>query len=515
MDGSQAEIQPAHAPVMPQMHRPPPLPAAANHGCSNDSQRTALLLAGTNLIVVVALLQKNMSDEDSCDTETADPNLQIPANIRSDDSAESGDCPAPTSRISVKHVVEVVNTFKQFNWCEYVIQCMLAGIFLLDNLDLGIYNKQHGSLPRVKYFDQTSVRGMIIMATDVGKPVTSYASAPIRHLSTVCYARSKHSHDEQSASRNTADPPHEQSLSYGRSTTKTSRMADDSGTPARRMIDELTPTTIHLLGLTDFCNYLRSQYSHLAGDETTLLLKEINARCLSHPSTARGQIQLELMKFADKIIDARNRTCTCCAARGFAECPPKLSSAMDEGDITTPTTNVSVGHRLRPTSFAGNTSTSKQTKTGRKPQPSTATAHILHMVSQFARNNVRAISQLYIDLPNDGSTTVFGERRSDLPGRKYVTRPGFQTPWGREVAPYPPQPGVTELIEQFFMSSTHSELARNYLVHEEPRFIRITGLDIRDQLASKKEISHELMSVLLHRFAQLDDKAENLPPYLC
>ncbi|KAE8819388.1 hypothetical protein D1007_02893 [Hordeum vulgare] len=56
MDGCQAEIQLAHAPVMPQMHRPPPLLAAANHGCSNDSQRTALPLAGTNLIVVVALL---------------------------------------------------------------------------------------------------------------------------------------------------------------------------------------------------------------------------------------------------------------------------------------------------------------------------------------------------------------------------------------------------------------------------------------------------------------------------
>ncbi|XP_044980067.1 uncharacterized protein LOC123447524 [Hordeum vulgare subsp. vulgare] len=392
----------------------------------------------------------------------------------------------------------------------------LPHIFLFDNLGLGIYNKQHGSLPRVKYFDQASARGMIIMATDVGKPVTSYASAPIRHHSTVCYARSKHSHDDQSASRNTADHPHEQSLSCGCSTSKTSRMADDSGTPARRMIDELTPTTIRLLGPTDFCNYLRSQYPDLASDETTLLLKEINACCLSHLSTARGQIQLELMKFADKIIDARNRTCTCCAARGFAECPPKLSTAMDEGDITMSTTNVSVGHRLRPTSFAGNTSTRKRTRTGRIPQLSTSTAHILHMVSQFARNNVRAISQLYIDLPNDGSTTVFGERRFDLPGRKYVTRPGFQTnPWGRGVAPYPPQPGVAELIEQFFMSATHSELARNYLVHDEPRFIRITEIDIRDQLASKKEISHELMSLLLCRYAQLDDKAENLPPYLC
>ncbi|KAI4998299.1 hypothetical protein ZWY2020_053641 [Hordeum vulgare] len=327
-------------------------------------------------------------------------------------------------------VTRLKNDIRSGNPVTNLVGCHLwLQIFLLDNLDLGIYNKQHGSLPRVKYFDQASVRGMIIMATDMGKPVTSYASAPIRHHSTVCYARSKHSHDDQSASRNTTDHPHEQSLSCGRSTSKTSRMADDSGTSARRMIDELTPTTIRLLGPTDFCNYLRSQYPDLASDETTLLLKEINACCLSHLSTARGQIQLELMKFADKIIDARNRTCTCCAARGFAECPPKLSTAMDEGDITMSTTNTN--------------------------------------------------------------------------------------PWGRGVAPYPPQPEVAELIEQFFMSATHSELARNYLIHEEPRFIRITEIDIRDQLASKKEISHELMSLLLCRYAQLDDKAENLPPYLC
>ncbi|KAE8795584.1 hypothetical protein D1007_29472 [Hordeum vulgare] len=430
-------------------------------------------------------------------------------------------------------VTRLKNDIRSGNPVTNLVGCHLwLQIFLLDNLDLGIYNKQHGSLPRVKYFDQASVRGMIIMATDMGKPVTSYASAPIRHHSTVCYARSKHSHDDQSASRNTTDHPHEQSLSCGRSTSKTSRMADDSGTSARRMIDELTPTTIRLLGPTDFCNYLRSQYPDLASDETTLLLKEINACCLSHLSTARGQIQLELMKFADKIIDARNRTCTCCAARGFAECPPKLSTAMDGTQryfkiffFPHPRANTIFANiRVTPAPmkhvthffFEGNTSTRKRTRTGRIPQHSTSTAHILHMVSQFARNNVRAISQLYIDLPNDGSTTVFGERRFDLPGRKYVTRPGFQTnPWGRGVAPYPPQPEVAELIEQFFMSATHSELARNYLIHEEPRFIRITEIDIRDQLASKKEISHELMSLLLCRYAQLDDKAENLPPYLC
>lgn len=55
-----------------------------------------------------------MSDEDSCEGDTGDANLQIPSNINSDDSAENdatGCCPAPTSRISVKHAVKVIRTF--------------------------------------------------------------------------------------------------------------------------------------------------------------------------------------------------------------------------------------------------------------------------------------------------------------------------------------------------------------------------------------------------------------------
>ena len=64
-----------------------------------------------------------------------------------------------------------------------------------------------------------------------------------------------------------------------------------------------------------------------ANDETTVLLKEVNARCISHLTTARGHIQLEMMKFADKLYAARPRTCTCCAARDYDECPPRAPTA--------------------------------------------------------------------------------------------------------------------------------------------------------------------------------------------
>lgn len=102
-----------------------------------------------------------------------------------------------------------------------------------------------------------------------------------------------------------------------------------------------------------------------------------------------------------------------------------------------------------------------------------------------------------------------------MPGRKYVHRPGFQTdPWGRGVVPKPPCPSVPELLLQFFASSSIQELSRNFLVHEIPRFARITGLALKEQLGGDTLIDHELMSVILRRFCQLDQDSDPESPYL-
>lgn len=128
---------------------------------------------------------------------------------------------------------------------------------------------------------------------------------------------------------------------------------------------------------------------------------------------------------------------------------------------------------------------------------------------------MQAISEMFIDLPNDGRTIVFGERRDELPGRKYVFRPGFQTdPWTRGVVPYPPQPSVSELLVQFFATASSAELSRNFLVHENPRFLRITGVALKQQLVGDASIDHELMSVILRRYCQADQEADKESPYL-
>ncbi|XBH92970.1 hypothetical protein VPH35_083988 [Triticum aestivum] len=105
---------------------------------------------------------------------------------------------------------------QHFNWCEYVLQCLIDAVsklrrdiamgtqtinltgchlflevFFLDNLDLRIFNKKHDAMPRISVFDQDTLRRMITMATDVGSSPYTYSSAPVWHelLVPFCYTR--------------------------------------------------------------------------------------------------------------------------------------------------------------------------------------------------------------------------------------------------------------------------------------------------------------------------------------
>jgi hypothetical protein len=49
-------------------------------------------------------------------------------------------------------------------------------VFMLDNLDLGIFNLKHDVLPRISVFDQGTLRRMITMATDIGKGPETYST---------------------------------------------------------------------------------------------------------------------------------------------------------------------------------------------------------------------------------------------------------------------------------------------------------------------------------------------------
>ena len=110
---------------------------------------------------------------------------------------------------------------------------------------------------------------------------------------------------------------------------------------------------------------------------------------------------------------------------------------------------------------------------------------------------------------------MFGQKAEGLLGRKYVFRSGFQIdPWIRGAVPLPPQPYVSQQLEGFFATAPTEELCRNFLAHENPRFLRITGSMLKCQLVEDELIDHEVMSVIIRRYCQSDQEADKHSPYL-
>ncbi|EMS54717.1 hypothetical protein TRIUR3_17535 [Triticum urartu] len=230
----------------------------------------------------------------------------------------------PVQLVRLKNDILSNNPATNLFGCHLFLQ-----IFLLDNLDLGMFNKPHTVLPRVSVFYQDSLCGMTNMATDVGKG--GYF---------LCFR--------------TVTPP---------------------------------------------------------------------VNCLLCPFQA-------LCRLAVRVKKHRKIT-------GLAITFMRWQYFFEQADRT-----VHTAHQTN------------------VPQMDTALQHILHTMTLFAKENLQAISELYIDLPNDASTTDFGQRHLELPCWKHIYRPGFQTnPWGRGVVPYPPQAGVAQLLEQFFISAPDNELS--------------------------------------------------------
>ena len=77
--------------------------------------------------------------------------------------------------------------FRSVSLCKHLCIHMVSAnvvvvlqVFLLDNLDLGIFSKSHSVLPRISEFDPESFRRMLAMAADPVKGTTSYAHANVK-----------------------------------------------------------------------------------------------------------------------------------------------------------------------------------------------------------------------------------------------------------------------------------------------------------------------------------------------
>lgn len=176
-------------------------------------------------------------------------------------------------------------TISQFNWCEYVLDCLMEAVrrvkndmiannpgtnlvgchlflqvFFLDNVDLGMFNKKHDVLPCISDFDLDSLRRMITMSTDIGKGATSHSNCKLRSAQDVCYARSKypeHPPNNMNPQTTSGDP----SASIARDPDHHNVNEHARAAFPDQVLDVQTP--LRVLGPLDFTQYLRAHYPSL------------------------------------------------------------------------------------------------------------------------------------------------------------------------------------------------------------------------------------------------------------
>lgn len=413
----------------------------------------------------------------------------------------------------------------QFNWCEYVLQCLLDAVaklkldignglsvanltgchlflqvFFLDNLDLGLFNMKHDVLPRVKQFDQDCLRKMTTMASDVGVPEPSFASAMLRNPSTVCYSRSVRP-DKQSANatalpRTGASHYHSSSCSrLPNATTVTSLpVAKAAGS---HVVPPRQPSAL------EFSNYIANRYPAMSSQPIAVLLREQNARAIRHVTMARQKIQNDMVSFTDKLMHALASACTCCAARGLLDCPlkprpviaeeqsasmnskrkPPLAGLTPTADTAYKTPKVrklsgvrldlsdcegSSGRTVMQGNFATDVVSPGTLVHDRTPPQGTAALQarnetICNSVQRYASCIAEVVKDLYCSSSREDQTSIFFSVSSGpIPKRKYISSRSYASnPWFSGKAVVPPKTQTGELLLAYLPSLPENQLARS------------------------------------------------------
>uniref|UniRef100_A0A8R7QYF0 Uncharacterized protein n=1 Tax=Triticum urartu TaxID=4572 RepID=A0A8R7QYF0_TRIUA len=400
--------------------------------------------------------------------------------------------------------------------CANVV--VVLQVFLLDNLDLGIFSKSHSVLPRIPEFHPESFRRMLAMAADPVKGTTSYAHANLRDASTVCYTRHKF-------------PPSAPPFATTNRLTRRSGMPmaghPPNTTPVMHGQTEVLTPTGPAPGPLHFAKYLRDKYPHLVADEITMILKQHNARGIMHLTQATNKIQQALLEaknglqmgfytFSDKVIKSVTNRCVCCRARGFTECPESALPATSKSvRFRTLVAGKIQGQRLElsdceatsplpPAGMRKRAMDAHDSTSNSKKSSSRASSNALN----YFKSTLMSIAQMYADLPVNTPFTVFGQCCTNLHKRKYIFQHGFATdPWVNGVVPHPPHMPTTDLIVAHFTQLPTQDL-------QSPRLICVTGMALREQLVGMQHLHHELVSIIMRRYSQSDQEANSKCPYM-
>ncbi|XP_048540500.1 uncharacterized protein LOC125519771 isoform X2 [Triticum urartu] len=234
----------------------------------------------------------------------------------------------------------------QFNLCEYAIDNLMAAviklqmeyhnkaqvvhlsgchlffqIFLLDNIDLGIFNMIHSVFPRIQCFDYKTLRQMITMARCEQRGSITYVPGVLRPADSVCYVwvfaasplcmegKSCPSSPKQPSSRMSVTPKYQ-----------TSKVRLDGKTGPFNYLGD--PMAAHkLVGPSDFSKYVRQICKDdPALRELSLMLKQHNAKCMLSTTLLRNQLQSDMFFFAEKMVELVKDRCRCYSNRGLSKC---------------------------------------------------------------------------------------------------------------------------------------------------------------------------------------------------
>ncbi|XP_037475596.1 uncharacterized protein LOC119353107 [Triticum dicoccoides] len=267
---------------------------------------------------------------------------------------------------STKHEYKVIDFWgavsnpeliSQFNWCEYVVDYLMAAVrklqskyenkaqivhlfgchlffqvFVLDNIDLGIFNMQHSVFPRIQCFHQKRLWQMILMARCEQQGVVTYVPAAVRPADSVCYTRavaaspscrgvaSIPSSSKQPVVGLVDTPNHGASMASSNVKTGAFNFLGDPMSASRSV------------GPVDFSKYLpQICKDDPVLEEMSLMLKQHNAKCILSTTMLRNQLQSDMFAFAEKMVPFVKDRCRCCAKRVLSKCITLSRTGEEEG----------------------------------------------------------------------------------------------------------------------------------------------------------------------------------------
>uniref|UniRef100_A0ACD5Z8M2 Uncharacterized protein n=1 Tax=Avena sativa TaxID=4498 RepID=A0ACD5Z8M2_AVESA len=366
----------------------------------------------------------------------------------------------------------------QFNWCEYILQSLLDAVgkyktdvrnnshainlfgchlwlqvFLLDNLDLGIFNKKHDVIPRIKAFDADWIRRLITMASDICKGPRSYSSTP----------------------------------------------ATD---PLTLMLKELNAKALlHIHNtrvgvLNDMFSFTEKLMAHLSTQCICCNARgfsdcPLNAQITTDDALARTPVNAKLSGVRLDMSD--NEGSTSRQSAGSSKRPP-LAPDSD-----------AISKKKKPSDVRGESAHSNLCRSS-----DNIIEQAVYIFNQIASN-------YNSDQDDPNGPAVFGKLTKVLPRRhpifhySYAANPN---PWRAGRAPPPLKPDIADELAKALMQIPSEEIERYWIVHDTPSLVCVRGHALREQLAGDGNFEHELMCVALRRYSQVDSEVDQGCPYL-